>query len=102
MTQLNTESKTKRTIRRGPPAAPSEPPAKKAKAKAKAKASSSSGSQAKRSDVGEEACPEAGGRVHFSVGVMHQTFKPGQTSIPYQEDDYSEYVGVGRYPDNKK
>jgi hypothetical protein len=173
MTQLNTESKTKRTIRRNEPLAKKD--AKKAKkieqsdlkgktlvftgtlsmkrdeattlaekagakvtsaisgktdivvagpgagdklAKAKAQnceiwtedefqravgkepASSSRGNR--REDIGEEACPEAGARVHFCGCLMNDKQQDGWTSIPYVEDTYGEYVGLGRYPHNNK
>jgi len=63
-------------------------------------AGASSISRAKRTEIGEEACPEAGGRVHFSGALMHDTYVHGHVSVPFVEDMFSEYVGVGRYPDN--
>lgn len=55
-----------------------------------------------RGDIGEEACPEAGARVHFCGCLMNDVVVAGWTSIPYKEDQYGEYVGIGRYPDNQK
>jgi len=63
-------------------------------------AGASSISRAKRTEIGEESCPEAGGRVHFSGALMHDTYVHGHVSVPFVEDMFSEYVGVGRYPDN--
>lgn len=55
-----------------------------------------------RADIGEEELPEAGGRVHFSGALLLDHAVTGQCSVPYEEDTYSEYVGVGKYPDNEK
>merc|ERR1712183_512301 len=63
---------------------------------------SSSVRSSRRTDVGEEACPEAGARVHFCGCLMNDKKQEGWTSVPYVEDKYGEYVGVGRYPDNGK
>lgn len=56
--------------------------------------------QAFRAQYGEEACPEAGCRVHFSGALMHDDFVERTASIPYVEDNMSEYVGKGRFPEN--
>jgi len=47
--------------------------------------------------------PQAGGRVHFT-GVWLADFIDNDiySRIPYQRDEYGEYVGVGEYPDNMK
>jgi hypothetical protein len=55
-----------------------------------------------RAEIGELECPEAGGRVHFSGCLMLDHFVYNWCSEPYVEDDFSEYVGVGNYPDNAK
>jgi hypothetical protein len=55
-----------------------------------------------RVEIGELECPEAGGRAHFTGCLMHDRFVHNWCSVPYEEDQYSEYVGVGRYPDNQK
>lgn len=55
-----------------------------------------------RAHVGELASPQAGGRVHFSGGLFWDRFLTGWCTEAYLEDQYSEFVGVGRYPYNKK
>jgi len=55
-----------------------------------------------RADIGELECPEAGARVHFTGGLVLDHFVTSYCSEPYVEDSYSEYVGVGRFPDNSK
>merc|ERR1712232_915314 len=55
-----------------------------------------------RSAVGELQGPQAGGRVHFSGCLMWKSEVRDTCSKPYQEDIHSEYVGVGRYPQNSK
>lgn len=55
-----------------------------------------------RAQVGELISPQAGGRVHFSGCLMWDKHLSGWCSETYVEDQYSEFVGVGRYPSNKK
>jgi len=58
--------------------------------------------QAFRAQYGEEECPEAGCRVHFSGALMHDQFIAGTASVPYVEDTMSEYVGKGQFPHNNE
>jgi hypothetical protein len=44
--------------------------------------------------------PEGDCRAHFSGGLMNDHFISGWTSEAYVVDQYSEYVGAGRYPNN--
>jgi len=55
-----------------------------------------------RAHVGELVGPQAGGRVHFSGCLMWDEQVVGHCSIPYVEDQHSEYVGEGRYASNLK
>jgi len=55
-----------------------------------------------RAHVGELAVPQAGGRVHFSGTLMWDRFEDLWCSEVYVEDEYSEFVGIGRYAHNKK
>ncbi len=46
--------------------------------------------------------PKPGCRVHFSGGLIGGYFQSNGVSEVYEEDDFSEYVGAGAYPDNTK
>jgi len=50
--------------------------------------------------IGEQSAPYAGGRVHFSGGLMHFALKPGSWSKVFSPDSMGEFVGAGRYPYN--
>jgi len=52
--------------------------------------------------VGELALPTAGCRVHFSGALMFDQQISGWCSLPYLEDEYSEYVGKGKYASNMR
>jgi len=55
-----------------------------------------------RASVGELALPTAGCRVHFSGALMFDQQITGWCSVPYLEDQYSEYVGKGKYASNMR
>jgi len=55
-----------------------------------------------RAHVGELMLPQAGCRVHFSGCLMHDEQVFSTCSVPYVEDQWSEYVGEGRYSSNMK
>jgi len=60
------------------------------------------GANGLRASVGELALPTAGCRVHFSGALMFDQQITRCCSVPYVEDEYSEYVGKGKYASNMK
>jgi len=60
------------------------------------------GANGLRASVGELALPTAGCRVHFSGALMFDQQISGWCSLPYLEDEYSEYVGKGKYASNMR
>lgn len=90
MTQLNKKSKVSRELRRGEGE-------EESGIKAKSKTDSPPPG---RAHLGEKERAQAGGRVHFSGCLMHESFVEGTCSVPYVEDAHSEYVGIGRYKKN--
>jgi len=68
----------------------------------RANATKARGANGLRASVGELALPTAGCRVHFSGALMFDQQISGWCSLPYLEDQYSEYVGKGKYASNMR
>jgi hypothetical protein len=49
------------------------------------------------STIGEFSAPYAGGRIHFTGGLVHHSLKEGSWSKAFSPDTMGEFVGIGRY-----